>query len=417
MKSIKEFDYPKILQNIFDKLKNNEIRAIIVGGYIRDFFLNIQSKDIDIELYGVDSFEALEKILQEFGEVNSVGKSFGVCKLSLKEFEIDFTLPRTDSKISTGHKGFEVTLEKNLDFSTATSRRDFTINAIGFDTKDKTILDPFNGIDDIKNKILKAVNIQTFGEDPLRVLRAAQFHSRLHFSIDKELSLLCKKMCDENILSELAPQRVYGEIQKIVLKSTQPSLGFSFLKEINALQYLAPLDSLSTKDFNNILNALDKAVSLKTNNNKTNTLLMLSILCYKFDEEKAVLFLSNLSNEKSLIKNILALKKNSFSLSYSDSELFALAVDVNIEQFLVYSYAIHNLDKKIFDTLNSRAKELDILNTKAKAFLQGRDILKYGIKPSVEFSTILNKAYEAQISLEIQSYEEAIVWLENYLRA
>ena len=131
------FDYPKYLDKIFDKLNKNNIRSIIVGGYIRDKFLNLNSKDIDIELFGVSTYDELEKILQEFGEVNTVGKSFGVCKLSLKTLDLDFTLPRLDNKIGSGHCGFEIKVDKNLDFKTASSRRDFTMNAIGYDLIEK----------------------------------------------------------------------------------------------------------------------------------------------------------------------------------------------------------------------------------------------------------------------------------------
>ena len=414
MKSINKFEYPKILDNIFDKLKNNGINSIIIGGYVRDFFLNIQSKDIDIELYGVESFENLEEILEEFGDVNSVGKSFGVCKLSLKNLEIDFTLPRIDSKISSGHKGFDVKIEKNLDFATATSRRDFTINAIGFDVNSQKIMDPFNGLEDIENKKLKAVSLKTFAEDPLRVLRAAQFHSRLNFTVDKKLFNLCKTICDENILDELAPQRIYIEVQKIVLKSPKPSLGFLFLQEVNALKYLSPLQKLNEIDFKSILSALDKV--LKTNNNKTNNIIMLAILCYKFNEEDTKKFLLNLSNEKKLLKNILALRKNSFKTSYTDSQLYALAIDVNIEIFLLYSFALNNFNQEIFNSIKIKAQKLNILHVKAKPFLEGKDILTYGIEPSPKFSIILEEAYKAQISLEIQSHEEALKWLENYLR-
>ncbi len=414
MKNRNKFNYPRILDNIFNKLKNNGISSIIVGGYVRDFFLNIPSKDIDIELYGVESFENLENILAEFGDVNSVGKSFGVCKLSLTNLEIDFTLPRSDSKISKGHKGFEVKIEKNLDFTTAASRRDFTINALGFDVNTQKILDPFNGLEDIENKILQAVNLQTFSEDPLRVLRAAQFHSRLNFKVEKKLFTLCKTMCDENILDELPSQRIYTEIQKIILKSLKPSLGFLFLKGVNALKYLSPLQRLDEIDFKNILNALDK--TNKTKDNKTNITIMLAILCYKFNEEDTKKFLLNLSNEKKLLKNILALRKNSFKTSYTDSQLYALAIDVNIEIFLLYSFALNNFNQEIFNSIKIKAQKLNILHVKAKPFLEGKDILTYGIEPSPKFSIILEEAYKAQISLEIQSHEEALKWLENYLR-
>ena len=99
-------DYPKQFDKIFDKLDKNNAKVIIVGGYIRDSLLKIDSKDVDIEVYGISSFKQLENILQEFGDINIVGKSFGVCKLSLNDLDLDFTLPRSDNKIKPGHTGF-----------------------------------------------------------------------------------------------------------------------------------------------------------------------------------------------------------------------------------------------------------------------------------------------------------------------
>jgi len=105
-------DYPNKLNNLFDKLLNLNINPIIIGGYVRDFLLKIKSKDIDIELYGISSFSKLEEILNEFGDVNSVGKSFGVCKLRVDDLDLDFSFPRIDSKIDKGHKGFEIKIDK-----------------------------------------------------------------------------------------------------------------------------------------------------------------------------------------------------------------------------------------------------------------------------------------------------------------
>ncbi len=420
MKSTNKLYYPNYLQNIFDKLDNNGIRPIIIGGFVRDYLLNItskqESKDIDVELYGVLSFKQLENILNEFGKINNVGKSFGVCKLSFKNLEIDFTLPRIDNKISSGHSGFKVDIDKNLDFKTATSRRDFTINAIGYDTIDKKIQDPFNGLNDLKNKLLKAVDINKFGQDPLRVLRAVGFCSRFNFKMDDKLFLVCKDMCEQNALNELAKERVYEEIKKILLKSTKPSIGFFLLKKLNALKYFTPLDTLNKCEFTQTLKALDEMAKNKTNNNKTNIILMLSILCNKLDFQQTKKFISNLTNEKEVLKNILSLIGNKFEKNYDDSQLYKLATKVNIEHFLLFNKAIHYLvEDKIFSDLKKRAIKLNILNKKAPPYLLGKDILACGIKPSKEYSTILSEAYDAQMNLKIKNHDEAILWLKNYL--
>ena len=411
------FDYPKYLDKIFDKLNKNNIRSIIVGGYIRDKFLNLNSKDIDIELFGVSTYDELKRILQEFGEVNTVGKSFGVCKLSLKTLDLDFTLPRRDNKIAAGHCGFEIIIETTIDFKTASSRRDFTMNAIGYDLIEKKLLDPFNGQEDIKNKILRAVNIDTFSEDPLRVLRAVGFASRFNFRLDNSLFLLCKNMCEKNLLAELPKERIYTELEKILLKSNKPSSAFLLLKELNALVYFTPLDSLNNNDFSNVLDALDTMARLKTKSKKTNMQLMLSVLCYKFTKKDRHIFISNLTNDKKTFNKIDILLDTLFCTVYTDSDILRLATKVNIEYFLLFSQAIHKeIDEDVFIKLKQRAIDLKVLHQKSKAYLQGKDILALGLEPSKEFSILLNHAYEAQINLEINSKDEALQWLQKEVK-
>ncbi|HIP14674.1 MAG TPA: CCA tRNA nucleotidyltransferase, partial [Sulfurimonas autotrophica] len=111
--------YPQSLNTIFNKLYKYHIQPVIVGGYIRDALVDIPSNDIDIELYGIDSLQKVEKILQEFGKINSVGKSFGVCKLLYKNLDLDFSLPRKDNKIASGHQGFQIIIDTHLNFKTA----------------------------------------------------------------------------------------------------------------------------------------------------------------------------------------------------------------------------------------------------------------------------------------------------------
>jgi len=207
-------EYPTNLNVIFNKLALFHIKPIIVGGFIRDSLLNISSKDIDIELYGVSHLDKVQEILKEFGDVNSVGKSFGVCKLKYNELDIDFSLPRLESKESEGHRGFIVKTLQNIDFKTAASRRDFTINSMGYDVQEKKLLDPFNGLIDLKNSILRAVNNRTFIEDPLRILRAVQFSARFNFKLNKNLFSLCYEMIQKSMLNELSHERVFDEVYK-----------------------------------------------------------------------------------------------------------------------------------------------------------------------------------------------------------
>jgi len=419
-KKYKMIDYPNKLDNIFDKLLNNSIKPIIIGGFIRDFLLKKGSKDIDIELYGISSFSKLEKILKEFGDVNSVGKSFGVCKLKIDDLDLDFSFPRVDSKIEKGHKGFEIKIDSTLSFKEATSRRDFTINAIGYDIETKKILDPFNGREDLKNRILRAVDIEKFKEDPLRVLRAVQFSSRFNLSVDNNLFLTCKEMINSSLLNELPKERIFIEIKKLLLKSLSPSTGIKLLNDIGGFKFFTEFEKLGNADLNKVFRAIDKMNSLKTTNESTNTVLMLATLCYLLSSNKSKKFLSKLTNDKGLLTKVLLLieHKNYINFDkFKDYDIYMLATKINIGEFILFHKAIteSKTELKNINRLKTRAKELDVLNSEAKSILQGKDILNLGIKPSKEFSKILDRAYIAQISGDFTTKEEACLWLKKEL--
>ena len=207
------------------------------------------------------------------------------------------------------------------------------------------------------------------------------------------------------------------KIKKILLKSQKPSHAFYLLRNLNALKYFYPLNQLSRKDFNNVFSSLDSFVQYKVPDSATNIIIMLSLVSCKFKIQDAKTFITKLTNNKNILKYSLSLLRNNFQMLYTDSELFRLASKVNIEHFLLFSQAKYgNINPDIFINIRCRAEKLGVLYTKAKPFLQGRDIVAFSIAPSKEFSTILNLAYEAQINLEINSHAEAIKWLKEYLK-
>ena len=402
-------DYPKKLDVIFDKLKDNNIRPVIVGGFIRDLLLGIKSKDIDIEIYGISSFKELENILKEFGSINIVGKSFGVCKLYFEDYDLDFSFPRRDNKIKKGHKGFDIVIDTDLDYKSAASRRDFTMNSIGYDVVEKKVLDPFCGLDDLKNKILKAVDNDSFGEDPLRVLRAVQFSTRFELKIQKDLFDTCKDMVSKKMLDELPKERVFEEIKKLLLYSKKPSLGFELLKELG-----------SDTNIKNI-HVIDEIAKHITANKQTNLILMLAGLCFDLKESEIDSFLLKFTNEKELLKRVRTLVSfhkeidDIYKKGMTDYKLYKLASSINIEELLILSRSIYLSNNsgiyKAGEAVYKRAKELNILNKKLPALLRGKDLLESGLEQSAEFSLILKTAYDAQMRGEFKNRKEAIVWL------
>src|SRR4051812_44163929 len=133
-------------------------RAMLVGGCVRDELMGVDHKDWDLEVYGVQP-EKLRDILDSFGEVNVVGEAFTVYKLGN---DLDVSIPRRERKTGKGHRGFIVEGDAEMSFEEASSRRDFTVNSILKDPITNEIVDPFNGRQDIRRKLLRHVSSETF---------------------------------------------------------------------------------------------------------------------------------------------------------------------------------------------------------------------------------------------------------------
>ncbi|PIP60953.1 hypothetical protein COX00_00480 [Candidatus Uhrbacteria bacterium CG22_combo_CG10-13_8_21_14_all_47_17] len=217
-------------------------RAWLVGGFARDMLLGIPSKDIDIEVFGV-SAEDLEALLETLypNKVHVVGKAFGTLKVFLSPAgDLDISLPRRESKIGSGHRGFEVKSDPLLTPEEAARRRDFTINAISFDPLAQKWLDPFKGKQDLEKRLLRIVDETTFTEDPLRVYRGIQFAARFELSLEKKTFSLMKKLVEEQALRELSPERVTEELRKLLLQAKRPSIGFELMRELGIISNTYP---------------------------------------------------------------------------------------------------------------------------------------------------------------------------------
>jgi len=216
--------YEKVL-SLAQIIKENAGQALLVGGSVRDSLMGKISEDFDIEVYGLEPAK-IEELVQRIGKISDVGKAFGILKISLEGgLDIDVSLPRTDSKIDVGHWGFEVKTDPHMSIEDAARRRDFTINSIAADPLNGEIYDPFGGVEDIKNRILRITDQERFRDDPLRVLRALQFIGRFGLEIDKNSMVVIQEMASQ--LKELPKERIGEEWKKLLLKSEKPSLGLS----------------------------------------------------------------------------------------------------------------------------------------------------------------------------------------------
>ena len=205
-------------------------RALIVGGWVRDRLMGRESKDVDVEVYGVPA-DRLLQVLEGLGRVETVGESFQVFKTG----DIDVSLPRRESKSGRGHRGFDVTGDPAMSPTDAARRRDFTINAVAWDPLTDEYFDPFDGRGDIARRLLRVVDPATFPDDSLRVLRAVQFAARLEFTLDEATRALCRDIP----LDDLPAERVWGEFEKLLF-APRPSIGLALALDLGVVARLFP---------------------------------------------------------------------------------------------------------------------------------------------------------------------------------
>jgi len=455
---------PKIIYTISKKLKEKNAKAIVVGGSVRDHFLKLHIKDYDIEVYGLKSIECLESILSEYGSVNLVGKSFGVLKFSYDGEDYDFSFPRTEQKIGVGHRGFDIAIDGKMSFNEASKRRDFTINAMGYDIENRLFLDPYDGQEDIEYGILRHIDDSTFIEDPLRVYRAVQFCARFEYGLAEDTFELCRSMVANGMLEELPKERIYTEFKKLLLKSSKPSIGFELMRELDMLQYYPELNAIIDVPQSpkwhpegdvwiHTMMALDAMVNLLKDDKKENLRYMFAILSHDFGKattttiekdgrirsighekagvEPAKRFLYKLTNEHDFIASILPLvehhlKPSQFYQGKARNRAFRkLATHVNIEELVVVARAdflgrttTESLsgDYKAGDWMLERASSLNVSEKPLKALVQGRDLVALGLKPSPNFKEILKLVYILQLEGDISKKEEALEYIKtNYL--
>lgn len=439
--------YPHVA-NIVHEIHAQSGKSLLVGGAVRDLLLDLPLKDLDIEVHGI-SVDALEAILKKFGNVSTIGKSFGV--LRLHGLDIDWSLPRADS---AGRKP-QVTIDQNMPLEDAFRRRDATMNAMGIDLVTYQLIDPFNGQKDIQQKLLRAPDAALFVEDPLRFYRIMQFIGRFGFKPDAQLNTVCATMNLENISTE----RIADEFEKLLLKSKQPSLGIRWLDEIGRLKELLPeLYVLKNTEqelawhpegdvFEHSMQALDAAAAIECENNEQRLILLYTALCHdvgkavttaiidgritsRLHEVKGVPIAKNLlqrmTKKVDLIDTVLKLVRYHMApgmyvqggarLSTYKKLADNLAPHTNLKMLANLAYAdIRGRnpargtpltdDIPIIDQFIAKANEAQVLYAKEAPVLQGRDVIEY-IKPGPEMGKLLASAYEIQLEEGIKDKDE-----------
>jgi tRNA nucleotidyltransferase (CCA-adding enzyme) len=217
-------------------------RAYLVGGCVRDWLLGLPNKDYDVEVFGAE-YDSLARALSGWGRPDLVGRSFGVLKLTTSSgHTYDFSLPRRDSKVAPGHKGFEVAIDPQIPLEAAAARRDFTLNSLMFDPRTGQVLDFFGGREDLRQRVLRHTS-EAFDEDPLRVLRGMQLAGRFGLTAAAETLERCRRMKGSH--PELAVERVREEWFKWAARAAAPSAGLRFLAATGWIEHYPELEAMA----------------------------------------------------------------------------------------------------------------------------------------------------------------------------
>ena len=463
------------LQRLVDVVVAAGGRPVAVGGAVRDALRGGAPKDVDVEVFGL-ALTDLEAALVKAGlNVHAVGRAFGVFKVDVvvdhadgrrERDTIDVALPRTESKVGSGHRGFVVESDPQMSFKDAAARRDFTINAIGVDLISGEVLDPWGGIADLEAGVLRHVS-PAFDEDPLRVLRAAQFAARFGFVVVDDTIERCRSLRGE--LSSLANERVGEELKKLLVKGIWPSLGLQVLRRVGAVEVLfAELFALigCPQEFEwhpegdvwvHTLMVTDEAAWLARRDglNDDDTLVcVLAALCHDLGkpatteveggrirsrdhesqgEAPTRALCARLGIAKATEDIVVALVRDHlkpFMLwrdkdNVSDGAVRRLALRVSVPMLIRVATADHfgrtTVEALAHDDpagpwLLARARALVVADAAPQPLLLGRDLQALGMKPGKEFGVVLKEAFEAQLEGHFVDHVGAVGWLQQRLQ-
>jgi len=434
---------PQQVQDIVDALHDTGGHCYLVGGFVRDYTLGIPSKDIDIEIHNLETVPVVDT-LRTFGKVDLVGAFFGVYRL--QGLDVDWSLPRTEVSMGVGHCKFAINVDSYLGIERALRRRDFTVNAIAYSLKEGILVDPFRGDIDLHDGVLRHVDDYTFVEDPLRVLRGAQFCARLGLSPTPETTALCRSMVDQ--YGSLTPERVWGELKKLLLKGSRPSLGLRFLRDVGWLAHFPELDVLFDTPQDprhhpegdvgvHTCEVIDRAADLRYGiPEKDRLVYMLACLLHdvgkpsttvqaedgtitahghdKAGVEGARAFLKRVTNEEDVIDRVCALVEDHmfphFSLKAKAPAFRRLKKRVDTSLLGKVAEADGDRGDGCLDRYYAMLDSVgEIQPGKNKAtIVQGRHLIARGFKPSPQFGEIIRECEDYFLETGIRDHEEIL---------
>ena len=421
----------QMASQIAELVRDTGGRTYFVGGCVRDSVLRRESKDIDLEIHGIAP-EVLDEILRTLGEPLIMGSSFGI--MGLRHYDLDIAMPQ---KHGRDGRDFYDAADPFAGTENAARRRDLTMNALMQDVLTGEIVDHFGGLADLAKGIIRHVDDVTFAQDPLRVIRAAQFAARFQFDVAQETVQLARKLD----LSGISRERIWGELEKVLMKSEKPSVFFRVLREMDQLDTWFPevkqLIGVEQNPkfhpegdvWNHTMLVLDLAAQLR-NRAEHPLKFMVAALCHDFGKITATTntdgrirsighelegiglaetFLRRLTNEAGVIRYVLNMVKlhmrpNQMAEQRSSSKSMCRLLDSSVapKDLILLAKADHcsrpnasayeKTEQYLYDHLKLYRERM------AQPCVMGADLIQAGFRPGREFKDALDYAHKLRLA-------------------
>ncbi|MGE0727933.1 MAG: CCA tRNA nucleotidyltransferase [Acidimicrobiia bacterium] len=429
--------------------------AHLVGGCVRDAAMGRPITDVDIEVFELP-VERIEALLGGIVPFSLVGASFGVFKVH--GLPIDVSVPRRERKVGHGHRAFEIDANPHLDPAEAAARRDFTVNAVAWNPLTGAVVDPFDGLGDLRRGVLRHTSHQ-FAEDPLRVLRGMQFVARFPLEADPATVALCRTIEPEG----LAAERLFDEWRKLLLQGVRIGAGLRFLADTGWVRHYPELDALRGCPQDPVWHpegdvwvhtghVLDCFAEARLGDEWEDLVVGFACLCHDLGKpattawtdgrwrspghEDAGLvptrtFLARLTNQHRLVDEVLPLVADHlkpdqlFQQGAGASAVRRLARRVGrLDRLLRVAEADRNGrppsprdDFPAASWLLETAEALAVLDAPPQPLVLGRHLIELGLRPGPSFKPLLDACFEAQLDGRITTLDEGVELVRAMLDA
>ncbi|MDD2679815.1 MAG: hypothetical protein PHO03_03315 [Candidatus Omnitrophica bacterium] len=405
-----------LINNVRDIAAKKNIKAYLVGGFVRDLILGVKNLDLDIVSAG-DGIGLAQDFADAHGVKITVHQQFGTATVFVKPaLKVDFSSSRKEYYPQPAH----LPLVQAGSLKDDLFRRDFTINSMAIGLKDGSLVDYFGGLDDLRHKVIRVLHPLSFNDDPTRILRAVRFEQRYNFKIEPRTLKLLKEASRARLLERIHPHRTRDDLI-LVLKEKEPIKEIRRIEKLTGFDFVSPKLKVNARTYA-LLRAFKKQIDY-FNKNYTrrrpldNWVIYLIALLDCLDVKTTKGICARLGLRKGEEKRTVTYKQTKLkALKYlskarvKPAKIFALLEPLSYETILAlrgtYNHPLFRRNITDF---------LDIYNG-MRIFVSGNDLRGLGVLPGPRYQEIFTQVLNAKLNGRVKTKEEELALIKQLLR-